>query len=52
MNLSTHLLQEVHIISMVAISTIMRAPKSLAFSFMDFEFMSTNHVAATYEKNK
>ena len=35
---------------MAAISTQMQGPKSLVFSFGDFDFMSTNHVATTHSK--
>ena len=37
---------------MEAISTQMQGPKSLAFSFGDFDFMTMNHVAATHSKAK
>ena len=37
---------------MEAISTQMRGPKSIAFSFRNFDFMTTNHVAATHSKAK
>ena len=37
---------------MTAISTKMRGPKSIAFSFGNFDFMTMNHVAVTHSKAK
>ena len=37
---------------MAATSTQMRGPKSVAFTFVDFEFMTTNHVATTHALEK